>query len=140
MESLAQGPAKGGRVAELEYKTITAPRRLRKVKGVKGRDELLAYTIGELISAEAAEGWRYLRTDSFMIEEKSGFFSKPATVQRSVLVFARELRRQPRPSAPEPAPAPALQPVQASAPAPGGFSANEPAPQGGGDLGGASRT
>lgn len=138
MESLAQGPAKGGRVAELEYKTITAPRRLRKVKGVKGRDELLAYTIGELISAEAAEGWRYLRTDSFTIEEKSGFFSKPATVQRSVLVFARELRRQPRPSAPEPAPA--LQPVQASAPAPGGFSANEPASQGGGDLGGASRT
>ena len=39
------------------YKTIAAPRRLKKVKGVKGQDALLAHSVEELIAVEAAQGW-----------------------------------------------------------------------------------
>ena len=49
---------RGERVTELEYKTIAAPRKAPKVKGVRGADERLAYAIGEIIQGEAAEGWR----------------------------------------------------------------------------------
>ena len=113
-------------MTEIEYKTIAAPRRVRKVKGVKGKDELAAYAIGEIIQEQAAEGWRYLRADTFSIEEKSGMFSGWREVERTVLVFSRELRRtafaapqaQPQPAAPIAAPQPAPAPVAAPAPAP----------------------
>ena len=103
---------------ELDYKTVTAPRRLRKVKGVKGADELLAYTIGELIEEQAAEGWRYLRADRFVVEEKTGFFSSVKTVERTVLVFARERRRRTQAAAQasydQPAPAQPQEPLSAA--------------------------
>ena len=105
-------------MAEMEYKTVAAPRRVRKVKGVKGRDELLAYAIGEIIQQQAVEGWRYLRADRFQVEEKSGFFSTRQTVERSVLVFGRELRRSGLSSASKPTAAPAPPPAPSPAPAP----------------------
>lgn len=80
-------------MAELDYKTIAAPRRLKRVKGVKPGEELLAYTISEIIEEQAAEGWRYLRADRFVVEEKAGFFSGPKTIERTVMVFTRERRR-----------------------------------------------
>ena len=71
-------------MADLEYKTIAAPRRAQKVKGVRGADERYAYTIGEIIEEQAAKGWRYLQADTFHFEEKAGFFSASKNVSRTV--------------------------------------------------------
>ena len=108
------------------YKTIAAPRRLKKVKGVKGQDALLAHSVEELIAVEAAQGWEYLRADTFPVEAKGGMFSKPVLTERAVLVFrkpiavqmAQPVAAQPVQPAPQPAPAPAPQPVVQPAPAP----------------------
>lgn len=110
------------------YKTIAAPRRLKKVKGVKGQDALLAHSVEELIAVEAAQGWEYLRADTFPVEAKGGMFSKPVVTERAVLVFrkpiavqmAQPVAAQPVQPAPQPAhaPAPAPQPVVQPAPAP----------------------
>lgn len=108
------------------YKTIAAPRRLKKVKGVKGQDALLAHSVEELIAVEAAQGWEYLRADTFPVEAKGGMFLKPVVTERAVLVFrkpiavqmAQPVAAQPVQPAPQPAPAPAPQPVVQPAPAP----------------------
>lgn len=108
------------------YKTIAAPRRLKKVKGVKGQGALLAHSVEELIAVEAAQGWEYLRADTFLVEAKGGMFSKPVVTERAVLVFrkpiavqmAQPVAAQPVQPAPQPAPAPAPQPVVQPAPAP----------------------
>lgn len=127
-------------MTEMDYKTIAAPRRARKVKGVKGADERYAYTVGEIISEQAAEGWMYLRSDAFQIEEKSGFFSSAKSVTRTVMVFGKERRRQTARPANQPAaqPAPVTAPAPAVSPAPA-VTANAaptaPAPE----LGGARR-
>ncbi|MEL6794098.1 MAG: DUF4177 domain-containing protein, partial [Pseudomonadota bacterium] len=70
-------------MSDMDYKTIIAPRKARKVKGVRGAEERFAYTIGEIIEEQAAEGWTYLRSDTFPVEEKNGFFSAPKTVERA---------------------------------------------------------
>ncbi len=76
------------------YKTIAAPRRLKKVKGVKGQDALLAHSVEELIAVEAAQGWEYLRADTFPVEAKGGMFSKPVVTERAVLVFRKPIAVQ----------------------------------------------
>lgn len=86
------------------YKTVAAPRRLKKVKGVKGKDALLARTVEDLIAVEAAQGWEYLRADTFPVEEKGGMFSKPVVTERAVLVFCKPIAVQPAYTAPQPAP------------------------------------
>lgn len=101
------------------YKTVAAPRRLKKVKGFKGKDALLAHAVEELIAVEAAQGWEYLRADSFPVEEKGGMFSKPVVTERAVLVFRKAVAAQQyqQPAvAPQPAPAP--QPATQPAPQP----------------------
>lgn len=114
------------------YKTVAAPRRLKKVKGVKGQDALLAHSVEELIAVEAAQGWEYLRADTFPVEEKGGMFSKAAVTERAVLVFRRPAAVQHvRPAAPQPQPVQqAPQPVAAPqpAPAPQPAAAPQPAP------------
>ncbi|MFV0474886.1 MAG: DUF4177 domain-containing protein [Pikeienuella sp.] len=81
-------------MAEYEYKTVAAPRRLRKTRGVRGPEALIAHAIGEIISAESASGWEYLRADSLPVEEGGGMFSRAATVWRAVLVFRRPMEKQ----------------------------------------------
>lgn len=76
-------------MARYSYKTVAAPRRARKAKGVKGADALLAHAMGELISEEAAGGWEYVRTDSLPVEEGGGLFSRPVTTWRAVMTFRR---------------------------------------------------
>ena len=121
-------------MADLEYKTIAAPRRAQKVKGVKGADERYAHTIGEIIDEQAAKGWRYLQADTFHFEEKNGFFSAARSVARTVLIFCRD-RAQPVAAQP-----PAAAPARRAAPAEPAFSADaEPAPAAAPQLGGAER-
>ncbi len=103
------------------YKTVAAPRRLKKIKGVKGTDAILARTIEDLIAVEAAQGWEYQRTDAFPVEAKSGLFSKSSVEMRAVLVFRKAVaahrpQAQPQPVAQPVAAAP--QPVAQPQPAP----------------------
>ncbi len=113
-----------------QYKTVAAPRRLKKVKGVKDKDALTAHAICEAIATEAAQGWEYQRADRFQVEEKSGFFSKPVLRESTVLIFrkpvqtAAPVQRHPAPAQPQPAPQPiqrqevAAEPVAPPLPAP----------------------
>lgn len=91
-------------MAEYRYKTVAAPRRAKKTRGVRGADALLAHAMGEIISRESVDGWEYVRTDSLPVEEGGGFFSRPKTTWRAVIVFrqalATPLREVPMPEAP----------------------------------------
>ncbi|SFI28956.1 hypothetical protein [Albimonas pacifica] len=111
-----------------EYKTVAAPRRAGRYRGVAKGAESFARTIEEMLSSEAIDGWEFLRAENLPCEEKHGWLSRRETVFHSVLVF-RRVREQVRPAAPAPArdwaepgfgePAPAFQrPEPAPAPAP----------------------
>lgn len=89
-----------------EYRTVAAPRRAPKAQGVKGVEARLARAMGEIITAEAANGWEYLRADSLPVEEGGGLFSKARTEWRAVLVFRRERRAAQREAEPAFAPEP----------------------------------
>lgn len=131
-------------MAEYEYKTVAAPRRARKARGVKGPEALLAHAMSEIIAAEAAQGWEYLRADSLPVEEGGGMFSRAATVWRAVLVFRRPAAKraeaappaQPAPEFEFRSPAPQREPfmnVATATPASPGYQAPPP------PVGGASR-
>lgn len=94
-----------------QYKTVAAPRRLKKVKGVRGKDALLAHAVEDLIAVETAQGWEYLRADSFPVEDKGGLFSKPVVTERAVLVFRKAIPAHQPVAQPQPAPQPAAQPA-----------------------------
>jgi len=121
-------------MAGYTYKTVAAPRRLKKVKGVKGQDALLAHSVEDLIAVEAAQGWEYLRADTFPVEEKGGMFSKPVVTERALLVFRKPVAAQqvrpvaarPVQEAPQPVSQPAQQPAAAPQPAPAQQQRTEP--------------
>jgi hypothetical protein len=73
-----------------EYKCVGAPERVKRQRGVRSRSERVALAMQEIISAEAVDGWEYLRTDLVPVEEKAGFFGRMHEVQRAVLIFRRE--------------------------------------------------
>jgi len=109
-----------------EYKTVAAPRRAGRYRGVAKGPESFARTIEETLSAEAVDGWEFLRAENLPCEEKHGWLSRRETVFHSVLVF-RRVREQVRPVAPardwaepgfaEPAPAFQRAPAAPAAPA-----------------------
>lgn len=80
-----------------EYKVVPAPMRTGKIKGLKTTAERFAHLLSERINAEAAGGWRFLRTESLACEERKGLTGTNRTTQ-TVMVFARALG-QTRPDA-----------------------------------------
>lgn len=82
-----------------EYKCVGAPEEPKRQRGVRGWSDRAALAMQECISAEAVDGWEYLRMDTLPVEEKDGFFSRARRVQRAVLVFRRRLGQAPRMSA-----------------------------------------
>ncbi|MDJ1009173.1 MAG: DUF4177 domain-containing protein [Paracoccaceae bacterium] len=82
------------------YKIVPAPERARKIKGVKGSPERFAATLEENMNTLAADGWEFVRSETFPVEERSGFTGKK-TVNRQVLVYRRALAE---PAAVAPAP------------------------------------
>ena len=76
-------------MAIYEYKTVVAPRRARKVRGVKGKEAQFAATIADILNREAVDGWEYFRTDQLLAEERKGLFSRRVERAHSVLVFRR---------------------------------------------------
>ena len=92
-----------------DYKTVAAPRRAGKFKGVPKGPDAFARTLEEAISAEAASGWEYLRAENLPCEERPGFLARRSTVFHSVLIF-----RRPKPG------------QDAPTPVGGGFAEDEP--------------
>ena len=77
-------------MSTFEYKTICAPRKALKFKGVKGTEDRYAHTLTDVINAQAADGWEYLRSDSLPVDEKTGLIGETAERYLSLLVFRRE--------------------------------------------------
>ncbi|MXU65448.1 DUF4177 domain-containing protein [Oceanomicrobium pacificus] len=112
-------------MASYEYKVIAAPRKTKKVKGVKALPERFAHNLAEAINAETFGGWEYLRAETLPIEEKPGFMKSKVEMFQTVLVFRREkdvpARAQaqtqtaaPAPAEPAPTPAPAIEAREAA--------------------------
>ena len=77
-------------MSTFEYKTICAPRKALKIKGVKGADNRYAQTLTDVINAQSANGWEYFRAESLPVDEKSGMMGKTAEKYLSLLIFRRE--------------------------------------------------
>lgn len=73
-----------------DYKVIPAPKRAKKVKGLKGAEELFAHTLTEAINEVARQGWEYVRAESLPAEAPGGFFKHASRGTQTVLVFRRE--------------------------------------------------
>ena len=73
-----------------EYKTICAPRKALKFKGIKGTDDRYAKTLTDVINAQSADGWEYFRAESLPVDEKAGMMGKTAEKYISLLIFRRE--------------------------------------------------
>ncbi len=77
-----------------EYKVIASPKRGVKTKGAKTNRDRFAFALGEMMNAQAKEGWEYQRAESLPSEEKPGLLKAAVEVYQSVLVFRRELSAQ----------------------------------------------
>lgn len=72
-----------------DYRVIPAPKRMRRVKGIKTTAELFSMTLGETINAAARDGWEYVRAESLPATEEGGWFRRPVEVVETVLIFRR---------------------------------------------------
>lgn len=72
-----------------EYKVVSAPRRARRAKGARTPQDRFARTLTDVINAEAASGWEYLRAESLPVDEKKGMLSSATESYHSVLVFRK---------------------------------------------------
>ena len=88
-----------------EYRIVPSPRRAKRAKGARTPQDRFARTLTEVINAEAAEGWEYLRADTLPVDEKKSMLSTATEVYQTVLVFRRVI-------------APVAQPAPADTPRP----------------------
>ena len=51
-----------------EYKVVPAPRRAKRVRGVKAAEELFALTLTDAINEVARQGWEYVRAEHLPAE------------------------------------------------------------------------
>jgi len=77
-------------MSTFEYKSICAPRRALKIKGVKSADERYAQTLTDAINSQSENGWEYFRAETLPVDEKSGFLGKTTEKYLSLLIFRRE--------------------------------------------------
>jgi hypothetical protein len=81
-----------GNMQTYEYRVVPAPKRSKRIKGVKGAAGRFAAVLMETMNEQAAEGWEYLRSDSLPVEEKPGLLKSRVETYQTVLVFRREIR------------------------------------------------
>jgi hypothetical protein len=74
-----------------EYKTVGAPEKGKRKRGVRSQSERVAIAFDEILQAEATDGWEYLRTDLLPVMENAGWFRRGHEVHRAVMVFRRSL-------------------------------------------------
>ena len=72
-----------------DYRVVPAPRRARKIKGVKAPDELFATTLAEAINEVARQGWEYVRTETLVAEAPGGWLRRGTSSDHTVMVFRR---------------------------------------------------
>jgi hypothetical protein len=72
-----------------DYKVVPAPKRARKVKGVKSGEELFALTITDTINEVARQGWEYLRAEHMPAEASRGWLRSAVSAEVTLLVFRR---------------------------------------------------
>lgn len=77
-------------MATFEYKTICAPRKALKIKGIKDADERYARTLTDVINEQSTDGWEYFRAESLPVDERSGMSRKLTEKYLSLLIFRRE--------------------------------------------------
>ncbi len=78
-----------------EYKTVGAPERAKRKRGLRSQSDRVAAAFEEILRAEAVDGWEYLRTDLLPVTERAGWFGRSHEVHRAVMVFRRPLDRVP---------------------------------------------
>ena len=106
-----------------EYKTVGAPEKGLRKRGLRSQSDRVAYAFEKLLKAEATDGWEYLRTDLLPVTERAGWFGRGHEMHRAVMVFRRSLERaqsaptlfSPVESAPQQRQAPTLNPTPAPA-------------------------
>jgi hypothetical protein len=72
------------------YRIVPAPERARKVKGAKTPEARFAATLEEDLNTLGEDGWEFVRTETFSVEERSGFTGKKS-VNRCMMVFRKPL-------------------------------------------------
>ena len=77
-------------MSHYEYKVVPAPRRAKRVRGVKGAEELFALTLTDAINEVARQGWEYVRAEHLPAESPGGWFRGSTSREQAVLVFRRD--------------------------------------------------
>ena len=72
-----------------DYKVVPAPKRAKKVKGVRGPEDLFAMTMTDAINEVARQGWEYVRAEHLPAEAPGGWFRSAKAGEQTVLVFRR---------------------------------------------------
>jgi hypothetical protein len=99
-----------------DYKVVPAPRRARKIKGVRSSEDLFALTLTEAINEVARQGWEYLRAEHMPAVASRGWLRSAVAEELTLLVFRRPRETLgPRLAAVEPDPAEAEGPRLAPA-------------------------
>ena len=73
-----------------DYKVVPAPKRAKRVEGVKGAEELFALTLTDAINEVARQGWEYVRAEHLPAEAPGGWFRGGTAGEQTVLVFRRD--------------------------------------------------
>jgi len=117
-----------------DYKVVPAPKKARRVKGVKTTEGRFAHALAEIMNEMGADGYEYVRTDALPCEERSGFGGRKEITQH-MLVFRKVIEtglaaetitsahltlaeRTPEPAPVYRAPEPAYEPAPHLAPEP----------------------
>jgi len=77
-------------MSHYEYKVVPAPKRAKRVRGVKAAEELFALTLTDAINEVARQGWEYLRAEHLSAEAPGGWFRGGTSGEQAVLVFRRQ--------------------------------------------------
>ncbi len=73
-----------------EYKVVPAPKRSKRVRGVRGPEDLFALTLTDAINEVARQGWEYVRAEHLPAEAPGGWFRGGTSGEQTVLVFRRD--------------------------------------------------
>lgn len=72
-----------------EYKVVPAPKRAKRVRGVKGAEDLFALTLTDAINEVARQGWEYVGAEHLPAEAPGGWFRGATAGEHTLLVFRR---------------------------------------------------
>jgi hypothetical protein len=73
-----------------DYKCVPVPRRPKRTRGHKTPADAMAQAMQEILNAEAAQGWEYLRTDLVPMEHRAGLLlSSVQESHQAIMVFRR---------------------------------------------------